>query len=322
MMTHRVKLLGLTLIAVFALGATASTLALASELPVFSVETKFTGTSGAGKFGVSEGEVKCKSATSSGTPSSTDAGTFTTDFKECSLISSQCHSLGDASGIILAGGEYRLVALKSEEEGIWFLLKELHIECASLSTLILLTGGVLGSITPTLSKTTKFEVKVDASGGKQEITEFEDGSGRKTGVWLDGSIDGGTIKSATEESAENKITTSSETEVKLAGPKVTVAPDEMDFHELIVAKDEIELETFTYTNDGPGGWKPGVGLIAQLPVAGNQGYDFVMGTCEGMIAEKATCKETIEFFPKQKGEYMGKLVFDFAPTVPLIGKGV
>jgi hypothetical protein len=183
------------------------------DLPEFSVETGFTGTSGKSKLGLAGAEVSCTSGTSEGTATSKKLGKFTIDFKGCKAVGTECHSLGDAKEVILMSGRYHLVKLKPEDVGVWFLILELHVECAVLGTLALIKGNVLGLITPILSKTTKFEIKLNVKEGKQEFTEFERDGGEKVKAALEGSVNGGAFKAATEELAENKITTTKETEI-------------------------------------------------------------------------------------------------------------
>ncbi len=187
--------------------------ALIQFLPAFSVETKFKGTSGKGKLNLTGAEIKCESGTNEGSATSTQLGTFTIDFKSCSLGGKECHSEGDTEGIILVKGEYHLVRLGAEKAGIWFLVNEVKITCKFLSTKTAVKGNVLGKIEPVNSKTTSFTLPVNVVEGKQEVTEFENNEGVKEKAKLEGSVNGGAFKAATEESAENKITTEKETEV-------------------------------------------------------------------------------------------------------------
>ncbi len=187
---------------------------LAALLPQFTVETKFTGTSGKGKLNLTGAEIKCEEDTSEGSPTSKLLGKFTIDFKKCTLGGKECHSEGDAEGVILTTGEYHLVRLGLGKAGLWFLVNPVKITCKFLSTKTEVKGNVLGGITPINTKTTKYEIAVNVIEGKQEFTKFENDELLQEPAKLEGSVNGGAFKEATEESAENKITTEKETEIE------------------------------------------------------------------------------------------------------------
>ncbi len=235
---RRLKVLGLAAIAVFVLGAIAAAAASAAavELPTFTAKTTFKGTSGKGKLNLTGAEIKCESATNEGSPTSKRLGKFTIDFKSCTLGGKECHSEGDAEGIILVGGEYHLVRLGAGKAGIWFLVNEVKIVCKFLSTKAAVKGNVLGGVEPVGTKTTSFTLSVNVNTGKQEFTEFENNEGVKEKAKLEGSVNGGAFKEATEESAENKITTAEETEVIFAkGPLYKVNTVELKEGESVKA---------------------------------------------------------------------------------------
>ena len=183
-------------------------------LPEFSVETKFTGTIGSSKLGLSGAEITCTSGTEEGSPGSKQDGTLAIDYKGCKLSGTPCHSLGDTGEQILVSGSYAIVRLKSKSAGIVISVGEVHVECESLKTLVVVRGEVLGSITPFNTKTTKYQVTVKAKEGKQEFTEYENSSGAKEKASLEGSVNGGAFKAATDEIKEDGLTTASETELK------------------------------------------------------------------------------------------------------------
>ncbi len=187
---------------------------LAAVLPQFTVETKFTGTSGKGKLTLSGSEIKCEEGTSEGSPTSKLLGKFTIDFKKCTIGGKECHSEGDAEGIELVAGEYHLVRLGLGLAGMWLLVNPVKIVCKFLSTKIELKGNVLGGITPINTKAAKFEIAINAMEGKQAFTQFENDELLTENAKLEGSVNGGAFKEATEESAENKITTEKETEIE------------------------------------------------------------------------------------------------------------
>jgi hypothetical protein len=106
----RIRLLGLMLLAVFALSAVAATSAFAEEEPIILPTP--TPTAPLTFTGVSEGEtilqgtaeaskVKCLKAPNTGEFTSAHLGKVTVDFEECKLGASNCSSAGDAAGTIL-----------------------------------------------------------------------------------------------------------------------------------------------------------------------------------------------------------------------------
>ncbi len=214
---QRLKVLVLALLAMFALAAVASAAASAAELPVFSPETSFTGTSGKGKLNLTGAEIKCEKGTNSGSPKSNKTGNFTIKFEKCSLGGKECHSEGQAEGseLIETTGEYKMVRLGVAKAGVLFEVTPVKIKCKFLSTKTEVKGNVLGGFKEVNEKNTKFEIPVNVKEGKQEIESFQNDEGVAESTSLLGSVNGGAFKSATEESAENKITTTVATEVKI-----------------------------------------------------------------------------------------------------------
>jgi hypothetical protein len=215
---RRLKMLGLAVVAVFAVAAVVASAASAVVLPEFSVESSSTGTSETAKLNLTGAAITCTSGTSNAVATSKKDGRGLISFSGCTLKGEECHSLADAAGAILIGmegteGTYHLVRIKSGDAGIWFLIPAVHIECKFEALLVVVQGNVLGLITPILSDTKTFEVKVNVVAGKQEITEFENNSGEKVKAKLEGSINGGAFKAATQESANNKFTSTLLTEI-------------------------------------------------------------------------------------------------------------
>jgi hypothetical protein len=217
---QRFKVLGLALMAVFALGAFASASASAVALPEFSVETNATGTNGAGKLNLTGAEVECTSGADTLKSASKTLGKFTIEFSGCELVAEECHTEVSATEkttakIILIGGEYHLVRGASGRVFVWFLIPAQTIKCKHGATLIGVVGSLLGLITPLLTTTKSYEIGVNTVGTakNQEWTEFENDAGGKVAVSLKGKIGVGTEKNVSEETANNKITTVSATEV-------------------------------------------------------------------------------------------------------------
>jgi len=230
---HRVKVVCLALMAVFALGVVAAASASAAELPEFKTETKGTLTGGAGELTSPGGVIKCEKLSGTFEPLSSKSktlGTYTLSFSECTekKFTLACRSLGDkfnsetapANGTILTGGEWHLVPgpKQSPTALMLLLVTELHVECSSktLSTqfLFLIKGDVLGKISPLGSKTKEFEVNVLATENKQELTKFENDSGTEVEAGLKVSIDGAAAETAGENSPKAKLTMEKETEIE------------------------------------------------------------------------------------------------------------
>ena len=193
----RIKLFGLALIAVFAVGVLASASAFAEEpelkfengkVPSAGEPAAFTGatattseliTSAGGKLG-------CTSATGKGAFTSQDAGEGETEFKGCTDEGAKCNSDGTA-GVIVVKGPIQLVDVLPTgtlDLGVWGEPKSkaggtLKFTCGTIKTEIL--GSAIGVIdntsgtllTPAEGLVAKTEVKglAKANASKdQEIT--------------------------------------------------------------------------------------------------------------------------------------------------------
>jgi hypothetical protein len=159
---QRLKLLGVALMAIFALSAIAATTAAFAENPLILPEptaTKpltFTGAAGLGTLETTKGAlIECKKETNSGSFTTGRTGTITIDYEECHAIISgvgeiACHSLGDKTTSILTGGTISVIDQdiggKLMPGVLVTLTSLLHIECA-LGVLILVLGSVIGLIT-------------------------------------------------------------------------------------------------------------------------------------------------------------------------------
>jgi hypothetical protein len=194
------------------LGATASN-AMAVAEPEFTVETSMTGTSGKGKLNLTGASLKWEKGSSSATSISNKLVKMTLTFTGLGLAGEECHSLGDAAGVILVIGELHVVRLKSGSAGSWFLWPSTHIICKFEAIDIVIKGNVLSILTPILTSTKNFSIALNVVAGAQEVTQWENAAGEKVTAKLEGSISGGAFKAATIESAENKLTSSLMTEI-------------------------------------------------------------------------------------------------------------
>ena len=235
-MMHRVKVVCLALMAVFALGVVAAASASAAELPEFKTETKGTLSGGSGELTSKAGAIKCEKLTGTFEPLSTKSktlGTYTLNFTTCKepKLTLACKSLGDPynsaskpeNGTILTGGEWHLVPGPKQVPTalILLLVKELHVECSNagltITVLFLIKGDVLGLITPLGTKTKEFKVEVKttkAEGTEQEEKTFENDSGTVVSAKLESSLDSGTIEPAGENSSAATLTMETETEIE------------------------------------------------------------------------------------------------------------
>ena len=227
---YRIKIVCCALMAIFALGAVASTSASAAELPEFTVVTN--GTLSAGEVELtnrtSSMNYKCKSWQGTFTGMTNTTGTFTLDFLECTAriagITMACKSLGDAfnnpakpkTGTILSGGSYAMSQV-APHRFMNLTVNQLHIECSNealTATALLLENGVLlADFTPIGTKTKEFKMEINAKEGKQEFTEWENDSGESVKAALDDSLDGGKEEAIAMNSEPVALTMEKETEL-------------------------------------------------------------------------------------------------------------
>jgi len=185
-------------------------------LPEFSVQTNFKGTSGKGELKSKE-TISCSSDTSSTSmEANKHLGTYAITFSGCTALAGivKCQSLGDAAGTILTDGSWHLVLETLggvDKHLILFLLKHLHIECATV--LVLVLGTLLGELKPLGVKTKNFEIKIEAPNSKQEFTSYENEGGTLVAAGLRVATNEGTEEAGIEISKENKMEGTAETEV-------------------------------------------------------------------------------------------------------------
>jgi hypothetical protein len=212
----RLKLVGVMLGALFALALMATN---AFALPDLSV------TLSGGTYPVKTGGSLAKSATSLGSASGVTLsgegvtlllsvaelsalGTFTTDFTNVQNSAGvKCHSSGDASGVVLVGGDVHLVYtnLSPLTLGILFLVSEFEVECPG-GTSTLVRGNVIGSIGGIGSEATEltgFSGTLVGANGKQEISEYYNSTGTKIKAKLEGESGSGFV--ASDENVEGVV---------------------------------------------------------------------------------------------------------------------
>lgn len=117
----RIRIIVLTLVAMFAISAVAATMAIASEGVFVNTKgealkkTKFTGTSGATELLSSGGGIKCKKDTAHGVLLNKEEGAETILFQECELLGSKCSGGKDEHGTAGAGEIYVLVGTRTRQ---------------------------------------------------------------------------------------------------------------------------------------------------------------------------------------------------------------
>jgi hypothetical protein len=178
----RIKMIGLTAIAMLAISAIATAAASAALPEQVPASGTFTATSGKSTFETKSGEkVVCEEDKASGeiTGAKTDKSTIT--FSKCEAFGLKCKSKGAASGEIVLKMNSELVYInksKKEVGNILTLAEELTIECTVLQKLKV-KGATLCPITPVNTKTKTFTLTCTETKGVQQPTEYENSSGVK-----------------------------------------------------------------------------------------------------------------------------------------------
>jgi hypothetical protein len=181
---QRLKILGVALMAVFALGAFVSATASAAVLVLPEKEETWKGESGKGSLEVLKGAatIVCQKDKSEGIFEATKPlGTFHIDFEGCKASIAACTGLGEAKEVILTLGTTHLVfdtlAAKLAEDGVavLFLVEPTHFEC--LGKLFVVEGQLLCLIKPVEKLAKHFEIvcsKGKESGDPGELTYWNE----------------------------------------------------------------------------------------------------------------------------------------------------
>lgn len=210
---QRRKIVGLTVVALFALFAIASATASAALpsvtlLPGEKFPVAFEGKSGKGILETVKGTtVKCSSGKSSGSIEGEKTGKTTITFEGCESSGFKCNTTGKGSGIIETSGTTTLVFDSLSPLGVALLLavNETTFECTALVK-VKVKGNILLLVKPLGEEVTSFELIVTQSKGVPGDTKYFEGGVEKHPTLLS-SIDGGAFENSADESTENKITT-------------------------------------------------------------------------------------------------------------------
>jgi hypothetical protein len=216
----RLKLVGVLLGALFALGMMATSALAALSLPDISV-TLTGGVYPVHAQGSSAVGAKTALETTGGgvlngtgvtllllTTELSGLGTFTSDFTKVENPEAiKCHSAGDAAGVVLLGGEFHLVpiSLSPLNIGILFLVTEFEVECPA-GINVLVRGNVLGSVTGIGSEGTEltgFGGVLEGEKGKQKISEYYNDGGTKIKTKLESEAGAGFT--ASSQQVENEV---------------------------------------------------------------------------------------------------------------------
>lgn len=181
-----------------------------AALPEFSTSGTFTGTSGAGKLETVGGStVTCKKDKSSGSFSGKTVSNVKVTFEECETTLFGFFPVS-CTNIVTKTLSGELGYINKSTKTVGLDLKpasgsELaNTECGGVT--IVVDGSVIGQITPTKTKTTKYTLTYTQSEGKQTIQKFEGGPTDT----LSASVGGGAFEEAGEETTESITATEGE----------------------------------------------------------------------------------------------------------------
>ena len=173
------KILGVLVATVGAVNVLASSASAVMVLPNFSVQTGGTFTGGSGVvFGAAE--TKCTDFSGAFTMNADKkSGTFDIDCLGNKAFGAECHTEGDAKEIELWKGNWQAVLGTVAGVDKHFMLLEfveIKVNCAFLSTKIVMKGTVLGELTQTGANTFNLKIAATSKTG-QEFKEYENDEG-------------------------------------------------------------------------------------------------------------------------------------------------
>jgi hypothetical protein len=190
---NRLRLLGLTLISVFALGAIVAATAVAEEagflyLAKESGVVTFTGSGGAGKLKTAAGSIKCtETKVEEGESNASETthirlGKLKVHFLGCKQVKGKselaCNSEGATKESILLTLDWHLVNVRVNNvlrPGIFILLLKIVIlECGGGTAKVEIKGNVLGESSPTLESEDAKVIAYKFLGGSTVTCDSED----------------------------------------------------------------------------------------------------------------------------------------------------
>jgi hypothetical protein len=197
----RISMMGLSLVAAFALSALVAGGALAAK-HVNSGPLKYKSTSGIAFLEVEGGgKIECKVSNATGEYTTSTSGTVTATFESCETIGKKCTSAGQASGTIVTKLLATEIGYTSGKTAVGSDFKpasgEFNAEFAcpgSPALSIRVKGSVIGKLEPPNVSSTESKSTLKNSGGKQEIEKFEGGA--KDTLVSETSVEGGPFAAA------------------------------------------------------------------------------------------------------------------------------
>jgi hypothetical protein len=170
----QVRITGLMLLALFALGSFVASAASATEgvLP----PSNFTGSGGAGQLEtLSKEKIECTAVSvKEGKMTNDEEGTASLDFEGCKAVtffgSFSANTLGDAAGIILAKVKSTVCLVKSAELVFGLAIaptETVHVEVPAVGALLLVKGTVIAELEGKGLKGKEFKFKLAGKEGDQ-----------------------------------------------------------------------------------------------------------------------------------------------------------
>lgn len=108
-------------------------------------------------------------------------------------------------------------------------------------------------------------------------------------------------------------------------PVISISPASQYNFGTLIHKNETATRTFTYTNEGPGGWRPDAwgfmeGALRIMKVIGNSSCEKAVFN-DTEIAVGGSCTLRVEFAPEAVGNYTLEVVVGGAPGLKTEGIG-
>jgi len=181
----RIRIMGLSLVAVFALSAIVATSALAGK-HTNTGPLRIHAVSGIAFLELEKGagKIQCETSETAGSITSATSGTVVATFKGCATLGKKCTSEGAAEGIIvtkLLATELNYINKAKNEVGSDFKpasgIYNAEFECPGSPDIFnKVKGSVIGKVEPVGVMEVFSKSTLKESGGKQEVENFEGGA--------------------------------------------------------------------------------------------------------------------------------------------------
>ena len=179
------KIAGVLFAVLLVVSAVAYTSAVAAPEDLGTLPTSITGTAGENELKDSASGLvfKCKKAKVSGKVLSATTSEAAIDFEPCKIGGFAAESLGDKSGVILGlvPGHNCYLNKANHEAGELFTLPPggIHVEVPVIGELLVMTGSVVGRMTPTNTSSSSrgmaldSRLKCEGSTGNEDVLSLE-----------------------------------------------------------------------------------------------------------------------------------------------------